>query len=100
MKNHHEILKQIQNECKNIGPACANYLYNAQIFSLSDLQKFTAEDALYKIWETNGHNPKLLHSCFLYAIEGAITNTEFKKVPINRREVLKKFIKDLKQSFR
>ena len=100
MQNHHEVLKKIQKECKNIGPTCANYLYNAKIFSLTDLQKFTAEEALFKIWENNGHNPKFVHTCFLYAIEGAITNTDFGKIPLDRREVLKKFSREWRDSFK
>jgi hypothetical protein len=72
-------------------------LYDAGIRGISDLQKFGAEEAYFRIWKINPNMS--IHPCYLYALEGAIQNCGFNQLSIKRMEELKKFSKDLTRSF-
>lgn len=89
------ILKQLQ-KCKNIGPTCAEHLYRAGIYDQKTMIKLGTEEVFFQIWKAK---PTIsIHPCYLYALEGAITDTPFRDVPLKRREAFKKFCKDLKSS--
>ena len=89
------ILTQLQ-KCKNIGPTCTQHLYKAGIYDIETMQKLGAEEVFFQMWKAN---PMIaIHPCYIYALEGAITDVPLGSVPQNRREDFKQFCKDLKAS--
>lgn len=93
-----EVLRTIQKECKNIGPRCANHLYEAEIFCLEDLEKLGAEEAFFQIWKTNPQAVEI-NAMYLYALEGAIQEVNCLTLPQKRKDELKAYAESLRQSY-
>ncbi len=92
-------IKKLIKECKNVGLKTAPDFYDAGIRGLADFKKLGTEQAFFQTWQNNP-NSVCIHPCYLYAIEGAIMGTSnFNEIPPKRREELKKFVKNLKNSF-
>lgn len=77
----------------NIGKEMANKLHSVGIGSTEELIRLGSEQAFLKLKEAY---PQvcLVH---LYALEGAICNTEFNSLPESRKKELKEFSDFLKK---
>ena len=93
-----KILSKLIKECKNIGPASAQRMYQAGITSFEELKNIGTEEAFFKIW-TSHPSEVCINACYLYALEGAITNTMWNKIPEKRKQELRTYTKKLRQSF-
>lgn len=80
---------------KNIGPKMAEKLYNAEIYNFNFLEKLGTEEAYLKIDESGGFCG-VHHAAYLYAIEGAITDCDWRNIPDQRKIELKEFAKRLR----
>ncbi|MCP8351831.1 TfoX/Sxy family protein [Candidatus Synchoanobacter obligatus] len=84
-----ETISQLK-KIKNIGPAMAKKLYDAEIYRLEDLIELGAEEAYIKIDESGGFCG-IHHPAYLYALEGAIIDCAWKDLPQERKHELKAF---------
>ena len=99
MSRREDGIKKLIKECRNVGKKTAPDFYDAGIRGISDFKKLGTEKAFFQTWKNNP-TAVCIHPCYLYAIEGAITDTSnFNDIPVERREELKKFARDLKSSF-
>lgn len=89
-------IKELQ-KLKNIGPACAQKLVQAGITTEKKLKEIGAKEALVQMF-LNNNDVGMLHPCFCYALEGAITNISWNQIPEERKEDFKQFVRDLKKS--
>lgn len=93
-----EGIKKLIKECRNIGQKTAPNFYDAGIRGILDFRKLGTEKVFFQTWKNNPTSV-CIHPCYLYAIEGAITDRSFNDISSARREELKKFARDLKNSF-
>ena len=91
------IIKKLKT-LKNIGPACADKLAQAGIETKEELTRLGSKEALMQMFLTSA-DPSILHPCFCYALEGAITDTAWNQIPETAKEDFKKYVKSLKASF-
>lgn len=84
---------------KNIGKSIAERLVSIGIKSPEMLRKLGTKEVSLKFFEKEGWSSGFgLHPCFLYALEGAITGETWNKIPFEKKEELKKFSRDLRES--
>ena len=81
--------QRLQKELKNIGPAMAKKLVKAGIDTPSKLRRIGAKRAFLQLHEKGQFCGKY-HAAYLYALEGAIRDTDWRAIP----EKLKKEYKD------
>ena len=84
---------------KNIGAKTAKTLEKLGVRDFEDLKKLGAEKLFFKYFENSGGWKAGMCSCWLYAIEGAITGVDWWKIPESKKSRFKKFVKDLRASF-
>jgi hypothetical protein len=84
----------------NIGPKIAEKLDESGIHTLAELKKIGAEEAFFRYFQSQGGWKSGMCSCLLYTFEGAITHTKWNKIPPKRKEELKKYVHDLRKSFK
>jgi len=98
MSSREDGIKKLIKECRNVGKKTAPNMYDAGIRGILDLQKLGAEKSFFQTWK---HDPTsvCIHPCYLYAIEGAIRDCAWNRIPEKRKEELKKFSRELKSSF-
>lgn len=89
-------IKELES-IKNIGPSCALRIHRAGIENLDQMQHLGTEEVFLRVFEANGRG-SIMCTCFLYAIEGAITNTKWHEIPNTRKAQLKKFMKDFRKN--
>lgn len=82
-------IRQLQ-KIRNIGPAMAKKLYDAEIYRLEDLIELGAEDAYIRIDESGGFCG-IHHPAYLYALEGAIIDCAWQDLPTERKKELQSF---------
>ncbi|MCP3660621.1 MAG: competence protein TfoX [Bacteroidetes bacterium] len=88
--------KELAKSLPNVGIKLAEKLINANIDSPQKLAEIGAESAFIKINETKGFCGKF-NALYLYALEGAITNCNWLKIPEARKIEFKKFTKQLRK---
>lgn len=77
----------------NIGATIEKCLHEIGIFTLADLEKTTSAEAFKKI--RGNHPEKTIPVCYyLYSLEGALLNMHWNDIPPERKEELRKKIKD------
>ena len=85
----------LQKELKNIGPEMATKLVNAGINSPEKLRKLGAKKAFLKLYEKGllfeGYN-----AAYLYALEGAIRDCDWRAIPEKLKSEYKKYTAELR----
>lgn len=87
--------KKLAKQLRNIGPVTSKQLLKVGIDSLDTLQKLGAKKAYMKLC-THDDFCGEYHAAYLYALEGAILNCDWREIP----EAKKKEYKALTQSLR
>ncbi len=82
---------------RNIGPVCATQMVKASIDTPEKLKKYGTKEAFLRLWESS---PQVhcLNACYLYAIEGAIRDCDWREIPTSKKEEFKRFTKALRDS--
>lgn len=83
----------------NIGPAIGKNLEDIGLKDLEDMKKVGTEEIFFRHFQQQGGWGQGMCSCWLYTIEGTITNTKWHQIPQKRKDELKKYTKDLRESF-
>lgn len=89
--------KQLADSLRNIGPVVAQKLINAGIDSPEKLRKLGAKKAYLKILESGGFCGKF-HAVYLYALEGAIIDCDWREIPEKTKKEFKAFTQNLRNS--
>lgn len=85
---------------KNIGKLIVERLVSIGLELLEILRKLGTKEVSLVSFEKKGWSSGFgLHSCFLYALEGVIIGETRNKIPFEKREELKRFSRDLLESF-
>lgn len=100
MKTDHKRLQHIRTlqTLQGIGPKCSEKLYDAGICTPGMLKKLGPEETFIRCVGAHGWRKGLWCSCFLYALEGAITDTQWNKIPEKRKQELKTFFHEFRES--
>ena len=85
----------LRKELKNIGPVMAKKLVNIGVDSPQKLRKMGAKKAFLKLYE-KGQFCSKYHAAYLYALEGAIRDCDWRAIP----EKLKKEYKEYTEKLR
>jgi len=80
---------------KNIGKAMEEKLRSVDITTAEELKAIGSKRAYSKL-KNKYPSDKAMSLVHLYALEGAITNTEFNQLPEHVKESLKHYIESLK----
>lgn len=92
MKTESRITSDLRS-AKNIGATIEKCLHEIGIFTLADLEETTPVEAFKKI--RGNHPEKTIPVCYyLYSLEGALLNMHWNDIPPERKEELRKKIKD------
>ncbi|MEM9737655.1 MAG: TfoX/Sxy family DNA transformation protein [Bacteroidota bacterium] len=75
-------------QLRNIGPVCARQLIAVGIDSLEKLRKIGSIDAYLRI-VTHGVHCGQHHAAYLYALEGAIHDCDWRAIPEDKKEEFK-----------
>lgn len=82
---------------RNIGPVCARDLVAAGIDSPEKLKELGAQEAFLKLCL---HTKKFcFNAAYLYALEGAIKNCDWRAIPENKKIEFKAFTAKLREEF-
>ncbi len=84
---------------RNIGKKTAKNLESMGVSDLEEMKKIGTEELFFKYFQHKGGWNSGMCTCWLYAIEGAITDTDWWKIPDKKKEKFKKYVKDLRESF-
>ena len=84
---------------KNIGPRTAANLRKMGIKNLDEMKKLGTKELFWRYFESSGGWHSTMCSCWLYAIEGAITNTHWTQISAKKKTELRKYVHDLRNSF-
>jgi DNA transformation protein len=95
MDKDHQISEMMN--LKNIGVKCAEKLYEVGICTEEQLKELGTEEVFWRIFEKKGWERGMC-SCFLYAVEGAITNERWNKIPEKRKKELVDFVHSVRKS--
>ncbi len=90
---------KLQKELKNIGPIMAKKLVNIGIDSPLKLRKMGAKKAFLKLYE-NGQFCSKYHAAYLYALEGAIRNCDWRAIPEKLKKEYKEYTNQLRNTCR
>ena len=90
-KKSEEIL---QKELRNIGPEMATKLANAGINSPEKLRKLGAKKAFLKLHE-KGQFCEKYNAAYLYALEGAIRDCDWRAIPEKLKTEFKNYTAEL-----
>jgi hypothetical protein len=82
---------------RNIGKRTEQTLLDIGIKTSEELCLIGPEEVMLRIFEKKGWQNGMC-TCFLYALEGAITNTKWNEIPEKRKKEFLKFVKDLRAS--
>lgn len=81
----------------NIGEKIADKLINIGVQTPKDLEKIGPEEIFLRHFEKYGWQ-KGMCSCYLYALEGAITQKKWNEIPRKRKKELCDFVKKVRKS--
>ncbi len=87
----------LQKELKNIGPVMAKKLVNIGIDSPQKLRKIGAKKAFLKLYE-HGQFCSKYHAAYLYALEGAIRDCDWRKLPEKIKKEFKEYTELLRNT--
>ena len=89
--------EELAKELRNIGPIVAQKLINAGIDTPAKLKKMGAKKAYLRILQSGGFCGKF-HAAYLYALEGAIRDCDWRALPVNKNKEFKAFTQELRDS--
>lgn len=81
----------------NIGKKIANRLINMEITTPEKIKELGPEEIFLRNFQKYGWEHGMC-SCYLYALEGAITGERWNKIPENRKKELCAFVKKVRNS--
>jgi len=87
--------QELAKRLRNIGPITAKQLIGAGIDTPEKLRALGAKKAYLKIHEMGGYCGKF-HVAYIYALEGAITDTDWRRIPQAKKKEFKAFTEDLR----
>ena len=87
--------KKLEKELMNIGPVMAKKLVNIGIDSPAKLRKTGAKRAFLKLYE-KGQFCSKYHAAYLYALEGAIRNCDWRAIPEKLKKEYKEYTLQLR----
>ena len=87
-------------QLRNIGKKTAHNLESMGIKDLDEMRRIGTEELFFKYFQYKGGWNSGMCSCWLYVIEGALTDTNWWKIPNKKKEKFKKYVKDLRNSFK
>jgi DNA transformation protein and related proteins len=90
--------EQLAKELRNIGPIVAEKLLNAGIDTPGKLRKMGAKKAYLRILETGGFCGTF-HAAYLYALEGAILDCDWRAIPEKTKKEFKAFTEELRTAY-
>ncbi len=89
--------EELAKSLRNIGPTVAKKLINAGIDTPAKLKKLGAKKAFLRIHQTGGFCGKF-HAAYLYALEGAIIDCDWREIPEEIKKDFKAFTEKLRNS--
>jgi DNA transformation protein len=89
--------EELTKELRNIGPIVAKKLINAGIDTPAKLKKAGAKKAYLRIFQTGGFCGRF-HAAYLYALEGAILDCDWRAIPEEKKREFKAFTEELRNS--
>ncbi len=100
MKNHKsdKQIQQLTNQLRNVGPIMAKKLIQANINTPKQLREMGAKKAYLHIHGSGGFCGKF-HAAYLYALEGAICNCDWRDISQEKKEDFKAFTEVKKYLF-
>lgn len=91
--------EELAKKLRNIGPVVAKKLIKAGIDTPEKLKKLGAKKAFLRIFETGGFCGKF-HAAYLYALEGAILDCDWRALPKKTKDGFKAYTEELRNSFK
>jgi len=91
------------SEMRNLGPACQSDFAGIGITKAEQIIILGAERAFQKMLEGRlklGRSAKCCNAMYLYALEGAILDIPWQKVPRDRKAEFKELAKEMRESGR
>lgn len=88
--------KELQKSLKNIGPVCSKQLVKAGIDTPEKLAKIGAKKAFLKLFAAGGFDMHCFNASYLYALEGAILDCDWRMIPEEKKKEFKAFTQDLR----
>jgi DNA transformation protein and related proteins len=82
---------------KNIGKKSVQRLLDIGVETPAQLKEIGPEEIFLRIFEKNGWESGMC-SCFLYALEGAITGERWNEIPEKRKKELVEFVHSVRKS--
>ncbi|MBT3348758.1 competence protein TfoX [bacterium] len=82
----------------NLGEKCAHRIFESGVETPEQLSTLGPEEVFLRIFEKHGWQPGMC-SCFLYAIEGAITGEKWNEISDTRKKELRDFVHAVRASF-
>ena len=89
--------EKLQKKLKNIGPAMAKKLVNAGIDSPGKLRRMGAKKVFLEMHKKGQFCGKY-HAAYLYALEGAIRDTDWRAIPETLKKEYKEYAAKLRRS--
>jgi hypothetical protein len=89
------------SELRNLGPACERDLNDAGIFTAQQLKVLGPEDAFIQMLaarKDRGCAAKCCNAAYLYALYGAIHDTDWRDTPTQKKAQFKAFAANVRES--
>ena len=90
--------EELQEALRNIGPVCARQLVEIGIDTPEKLKKLGAVKTYEKLL-TSGVQCGCINAAYLYALEGAINNCDWRDLPEKRKEEFKTYTANLREKY-
>lgn len=87
--------KELAKELRNIGPTVAQKLIVAGLDTPAKLKQVGAKEAFLRIHHSGGFCGKF-HASYLYALEGAIRNCDWREIPEAKKRDFTRFTATLR----
>ncbi len=87
---------QLAKSLRNIGPVVAQKLIIAGVDTPEKLKKYGAKEAYLRILRSGGFCGKF-HAAYLYALEGAIIDCDWRRLPKSKQAEFKKFTEEIRE---
>ena len=88
--------KELAKQLRNIGPVCSKHLLDVGIDSLAKLKKLGAKQAFLKLCQHPNFAGEY-NALYLYALEGAILDCDFRDIPEEKKKQYKELTATLRR---
>ena len=89
--------QKLEKTLRNIGPVCAKQLLSVGIDTPEKLKKIGATEAYLRIIQHPAYKSEY-HAAYLYALEGAIQDCDWRAIPEEKKEEYKRIAASLRQT--